>query len=33
MRLTLNLEELTGEAREKALNDLQDVMERIRQNP
>ena len=33
MRLTINLEQLNGEAREKALQDLQDVIERIRQHP
>ncbi len=33
MRLTLNLEQLRGEARDKALEDLQDAMERIRQHP
>ena len=33
MRLTVNLATLSGDARENALSDLQEVMERIRRGP
>ena len=33
MRLTVNLAQLSGDARQKALSDLQEVMDRIRREP